>query len=140
MELREFVAETLKELIAGVKDAQQFAKENGALISPNLKVYQNSIGNSSHPVYYGSDGVTNHIMQVIEFDIAVTTATKDTEKGGIGVVSAILNAGVSSENQDTASEVSRIKFTIPVMFPIQESVPPTAENALVVGKSPLTDL
>ena len=35
MELNRFISETLKEIIAGVKDAQEFAKENGACINPN---------------------------------------------------------------------------------------------------------
>ena len=34
MELKEFVSETLKEIIAGIKDAQEYAKENGAIINP----------------------------------------------------------------------------------------------------------
>ena len=35
MELKEFVSETLKEIISGVKNAQAFAQENGACINPN---------------------------------------------------------------------------------------------------------
>lgn len=34
MELNKFISETLKEIIAGVKDAQEFARENGAVINP----------------------------------------------------------------------------------------------------------
>ena len=35
MELKKFVSETLKEIIAGVKDAQEFAAKNDACINPN---------------------------------------------------------------------------------------------------------
>lgn len=34
MDLKDFVSETLKEIIEGVKDAQDFAIENGAVINP----------------------------------------------------------------------------------------------------------
>lgn len=33
MDLKEFVSETLKEIIAGIKDAQEYAKENGSIIN-----------------------------------------------------------------------------------------------------------
>lgn len=35
MDLKDFVSETLKEIIEGVKDAQEFAKEKGAIINPS---------------------------------------------------------------------------------------------------------
>lgn len=119
MELKEFIAETLKEIIAGIKDAQTYANAQGALISPHTDVVGNSYQNSNEPVLYHFDGEVNHLLQIVEFDVAITSSTKDTEKGGVGVVTAILNVGVQGENQDTKSEVSRIKFSIPVMFPIQ---------------------
>ena len=34
MELKTFVAETLKQIIEGVAQAQAYAKENGATVSP----------------------------------------------------------------------------------------------------------
>lgn len=34
MDLKDFVSETLKEIIAGVKEAQEYAKEHGAIINP----------------------------------------------------------------------------------------------------------
>ena len=75
MELKDFVSGTMKHIIEGVIDAQQYAKEVNAKINPEGLVNNKNIiwdrgGNAG---------------QLLEFDIAVTTSEGDQYKGGLGI-------------------------------------------------------
>ena len=37
MELDKFISESLKSIISGINDAQDFAKDNGSIINPDLR-------------------------------------------------------------------------------------------------------
>lgn len=70
MKLQEFVSETLKEIIAGIKEAQKYAESEGAWVSP--RVTRPEIGGGTRPVRYVAQkgGAT---IEQIEFDVAVTS-------------------------------------------------------------------
>ena len=109
MELREFVRSTLLEIVSGVSDAQEALIEAGstavvnALAAGNLKVHSRR-------------GLP--LLQMIEFDVALTV-TETTEKGiggrlSIAAASIGTQRGASVEN----SEVSRVRFQVPVVLPM----------------------
>lgn len=104
MELNKFISETLKEIISGVKEAQEFARENGACINPN------QFGTLTSPknILDMGDGTVS-IVQPVEFDVCVTHTKKKSGKGGIEIVS-----GSMESSTDTAS---RIKFSVAVSLP-----------------------
>jgi hypothetical protein len=100
MDIKEFVSESLKQIIDGVVDAQSHAGGKNAVVVP----FHN-----------------NH--KEIGFDIAVTVVEgKETEgKAGISVWS--IGAGVTGKSESSNSTISRIKFEIPVELP-KGSQPP----------------
>lgn len=104
MELNRFISETLKEIIAGVKDAQEFAKENGACINPNQF---GTLTSPKHILDMG-DGTVS-IVQPVEFDVCVTHTKKKSGKGGI----EILSGGM----ENSTNTASRIKFSVAVSLP-----------------------
>lgn len=67
MELEKFVSETLKEIIAGVKDAQEFAAKNGACVNPNQF---GTLLSPKHILDMG-DGTVS-IVQPVQFDVCDT--------------------------------------------------------------------
>lgn len=70
MELKDFVSATLKQIIEGVKDAQEFALENDASINPTRSgstIEGSSVTNDMRTV-----GTKIYQLQDIEFDVAVT--------------------------------------------------------------------
>ncbi|RKY07893.1 MAG: hypothetical protein DRP56_05000 [Planctomycetota bacterium] len=94
MDLKEFVSETLRQVIEGVKEAQISAPGNGAVVAP----------------YYD-------YRKTVEYDVAVT-AVEGTEAGakaGISVWS--IGAGGNVKTESTNTTVSRIKFSIPLELP-----------------------
>jgi len=103
MNLDEFVADTLLQIIKGVSTAQEGAKAIGARVNPRplsdvgLRVTSDS-GAPIHP---------------IEFDVAVTT-----EKGSSGGAKvSVWGVGAGGELASKDITVSRIKFQIQVALP-----------------------
>lgn len=111
MELQEFVKETLLQITKGVKDAQEAAKEYGAVVNPKIMPGCESaqISGEYRPV------------QNISFEIGLTTASEDSSKKGIGVILGGLKAGYDANDGKKESAVTNIKFSIPLAFPVDAS-------------------
>jgi hypothetical protein len=88
MDLRTFVAETLKQIVEGIGQANR----QGARTIP---------------------GSSNEV----EFDVALTVTEGSDKKGGIGVLVGGFGIGGQGSTTATNSSVSRIKFTVTMEFP-----------------------
>lgn len=110
MELKEFIVDALKDITDAVKECQQNIN-NGAIFAPTNASSDNFIVTDQ-----GELTVSN-----IEFDVAVTAATENTDGisggGGINVMGVTIGAKGSNEDKATESHTSRIKFSIPVIYP-----------------------
>lgn len=105
MDLKDFVAESIDQILLGIGEVK---KRHGNVI-PTMRI----LPEKSHEPR-GSGG---NPIDLIEFDIAVSTAESSEDKvgGGIKVLNFInvgLNASTQKELQ--SSTVSRIKFSVPV--------------------------
>ncbi len=114
MNLQEFITETLKQIIDGVSDAQIHAKTKHAYINAPLNVQGPNLS------YVDRHYLPN--QQLIEFDIAVTTTDSKNVQGGMGIFVANLGIGYQGKKGSTDSEISRIKFSIPIVLPAQLSI------------------
>lgn len=117
MKLEDFVTDTIKQIINGVKNAQEYAKENGGKVNPSNI---NLVGKGDVMTYW--DNYNSIAGQGIEFDISVTTHDEGQTEGKAGVFVAFLKAGVSGKESTENIATNRIKFTIPVFLPIQQKV------------------
>ncbi|MCP5538977.1 MAG: hypothetical protein H7A53_07075 [Akkermansiaceae bacterium] len=113
MELQNFIEESLKQIVAAVATAGKAAKEHGASLNPRQKQWRYGEG-----IYF--DKSTGAVLSNVEFDIAVTASGGTKTKGGIGVAIASVVLGSQGESSKTTQNVSRIKFSIPVVFPSTE--------------------
>jgi hypothetical protein len=110
MELKEFVAETLKQIVEGLVVAQEHVKDKGATINP-----QDLTSTSGFPRYYTCGDGTN--VQMIEFDVSLI-ATEGKEAGGhIGVFFGSLGAGARGKSETENSATNRVKFSVPIILP-----------------------
>jgi hypothetical protein len=79
MDLKEFVSETLVQIVAGVKQAQLETKVLGAEVNPHL------VGGSQSDAvklgYLRAGG--NGFAQIVNFDVALTIMEGTGTKGGI---------------------------------------------------------
>jgi len=101
MKLQEFVSETLKEIIAGVKEAKSFAASQGAMVNP--------------PIDRG--GRPANLIKDVEFDVAVISTEGTETKKGAGIFVAGIGVGAKGKVDMSNSTVSRIKFSVPVILP-----------------------
>ena len=94
MDVKEFISETLKQIVEGVVDAQKHTKEKNAIVVPH-----------------------HDFRKTVSFDVAVTVVEgkETTGKAGISVWS--IGAGVGGKTESSSSTVSRIRFEIPVELP-----------------------
>lgn len=105
MELQDFIDETLKQIIRGVKSAQESAIELGAKVNPR--------------------GGSIVEMHNIHFDVVVSTNEETETKRSIGVfVGSAGSLGSQGQSDVTSSSMSRIKFSIPVKLPVQRKTRP----------------
>lgn len=116
IKLEDFVAETLKQIIMGVKAAQEYAAENGAKVSPaNLCLSHCAQGDVRL-----MEENTCRIAQEIDFDIAVTTTEGTETKGGVGIFVGPVALGTQGKSDAQNSSISRIKFQVPILLPNQQ--------------------
>lgn len=120
MELQKFVSETLKAIIAGVKDAQVFAEENDACINP----YDFGICKPEHIIDLGNGNVS--IVQPVSFDLCVEETSKSNGKAGIQVISGGF--------EDTSNTISRLQFSIAVSLPRMKPNFDTTNSEIGISK------
>ena len=115
IELKDFVAETLKQIVEGIILSQDFAKDKNAEIVPDgiYNVTSDSVKGT------GILGLGEGYVNIVDFDIAVTASESAQTKSGIGVFITVIGSGVQGQNDASSSTLSRIKFVVPVLFPRQ---------------------
>ena len=103
MNLKEFVEETLSEILDGVRAAQK--KEGGSTVGALTSAAFKHV----NLVELGGIGY----LAIIEFDVSVAAETAAGGKGGLRVMSI----GVEGGGEHKSSETSRVKFSVPVVLP-----------------------
>lgn len=103
MELKLFVTETIKEIIEGVVEAQR-------QIIPKLNYSKDGFAQ------IGSGAFSN-----IEFDISVTSSETEGNESKAGVFIKVIDLGVKNNSSNNNTSTNKIRFTVPVSFPIQSN-------------------
>ena len=114
MELQEFVTESLTQILAGVKAAEERAVEHGGVINPRVR----PVGGDKRGIALTATG--ERPCEIVQFDVAVTVTEGTESKGGIGVVAGVFGVGVKGSSAMESSAVSRLKFSVPIAFPFIE--------------------
>lgn len=109
MELKEFITQTIKDVLDGVLEAQN-AQKIGNCVVPS------GTGSNAFP----KGNVINNgdwTSTLINFDIAISAEESAATGGKAGVKIAVLSAGLDTENTNKNTSTSRIQFSVPVIFP-----------------------
>ena len=119
MELKEFIKESLSQLIDAVKETQEKYKDTNVVICPdNIQEVKDGLyilDENEYDNYSSRSKVQN-----IDMDIAISVTEKEGNKSGLGIAK-IINAGISSENTQQNESISKIKFSIPIVLPTSSS-------------------
>jgi hypothetical protein len=116
MQLDKFISETLKGIIKGIKDTQEFAKENDAVVNP----YLHPLHKEKMLVLYDEQGKDPRALNQINFDIAITATEESTTTGGGGINVLSLKIGGELSDKDGKQSVSRVQFNTYVVLPNME--------------------
>lgn len=146
-ELKLFVKEALLQIVEGIREAQIDGRRGNATINPKLaekRVRRGTNEESSEDIYGNGyrldkenlktagvlETVGNRVADMVEFDIAITTTVLSKEsdnesnekKAGLAIkivsLSGQLGESKSLMHEESGARISRIKFKIPVAFPI----------------------
>jgi hypothetical protein len=98
MRLDDFVAQTLTAIVQGVQNAHTEIEKMGGRINPFRA---------------GSTGA----IQVVEFDVEVSTVEGTTTAGGLGVFVGPVTAGTRGQSEASSSSVGRVRFKVPLELP-----------------------
>jgi hypothetical protein len=112
MELRDFIKETISQIIDGITESQEFAKSKKAVVNPFGMAGGNKDG-------FGYLGYTGEHASIVEFNVALTVNEELKGKASIGVLTGILGIGGQKETGTTNSSISNISFKIPIKLPDQ---------------------
>lgn len=110
VQLKDFVAGALEEIVLGVSAAQAALKDTTAVVSPTFV-------NVNVMTQHTSIAKPEDQLSVVEFDVAVTATAKSSGKAGIGGFISVLGAGFQRGTEAEHVEASRIKFSVRVLLP-----------------------
>lgn len=118
MELREFVKESLIQIVRGVSDAQIDLASSKSLgsISPEIRNSRDAL--ESKGILLTPEGTP---VQTVEFDVSVTATEGTGTKGSIGIAVGFLGLGSQGQSSQANANTSRLKFSVPLSLPISHS-------------------
>ena len=106
MNLKDFVAESLKQIVAGVSEAQEAIGKG--IINPILDTSDRGVAPAKPTV--SINGYELGVLETVEFDVAVTVAKEGANKAGIAVFAGWFGAGGQRESTKSDIVASRLKF------------------------------
>jgi hypothetical protein len=104
MELRTFIKTALLDIMGGVTDAQKEITSG--------HIVPDGINKSFKAVEHGISE-----LQAVDFEVSVSAEETSGTEGKLGVVTAIIGAGISGKNTNESSNTSKLKFSIPIQLP-----------------------
>jgi uncharacterized protein with GYD domain len=112
MHLDDFVSQSIIQITQGVLAAQKELESTGAAVNPLMRKVEN------HDAAAVAEMRAGETVSTIRFDVAVSASSGQEAKGGIGVVSGVFNLGSAGKSEHLSETISRIQFSIPIIFPI----------------------
>jgi hypothetical protein len=119
MDVKDFISESLKQIIAGIKTAQEDVSKDGGIVSPDISIRQGTAEANDWLITYQGNP-QGRLVNNIDFDIAVTVTEQTDLQGGLGISVAGFKIGAGAKNIDGNTTLSRIKFKIPVVYPLSK--------------------
>lgn len=108
MELKDFIRETLEQIIEGVSCAKKAIEKHGGTINPTS-------------VSFRRDGdwnnYTSGMPQNVEFDVGLSAIDKKGSVEGIGVFLGSVSLGKKNDQGIEHTAVTRVRFSVPLVLP-----------------------
>ena len=117
MDLKQFVSETISQIVDGIIDADSRIAQSGGAVNPSNTV-TNKAGDGPYGYYAGNkDKRYRPVVQEIQFDVVLNAAEGSETKGGIGIHVGAIALGSAGKSDAETSSQSRVKFSVPLLLP-----------------------
>ena len=103
MELKDFISNTLKQIVDGISDSKGYAKDKKAFVVPNNAEAEFDM--------------THREIYSVKFDIAITTTDNTKSETGVGIFVAAVGLGGKTGSSSGNQAISRIQFEVPIKYP-----------------------
>lgn len=114
MDLKEFVKETIVQVVNGIADA------NAALSSDTAFVASSNIQTDNNFKYTTDKEGVKHYVTELDFDVAITAQKAKTGEGGVHMkVASVFELGGKGSSENINASISRIKFSLPLALPTE---------------------
>lgn len=107
MELKTFVAKTITEIISGIEEAQAATSGGRGRVVPTM---------NDDSLVIAETGFSP--IQVISFEVCITTEEVNGTDGKINVATAFLGLGGGASSSKEAKNASTVSFKVPVRLPM----------------------
>ena len=109
MELKDFIKETLIQIVQGIGEAQEELKDTDCAINPR------DIKSEDYTTVILKN--KRHVVQDVDFNIALTNTSNSEDKAGIGGMLGSFGLGGNKTLSDGNTSNTNISFSVPVVFP-----------------------
>src|SRR3990172_8161318 len=114
--LKDFVRESLLELVSGVTEAQEKLPPGARINPPGSYIYEGKILAPINPPNPAMNPSSVRTGTLVEFDLAVTATQKGSSQGGVGVFFPGVTAGGRAGQGTEEVVANRMKFTVSVFY------------------------
>ena len=111
MELKDFVSQSILQIVDGVKTAQEQNKTDARINPSGLRLSSNVVQSNLY------DFEHNMLLSNVEFDVSVSAEKSKGTKGGIAILVGAVGIGSQGQSGKKDQFVNRLKFSIPISLP-----------------------
>lgn len=116
MELKDYISETIKQIVIGISDAKTAVEGMDVIINPDKTVGEK--GEFWVPLKDSMSLRIERRVQLIEMEIQIGLSESDTTSVGGKVGISVFSFGANSEGQKENTNQNRVKFSIPICLPV----------------------
>lgn len=113
MELKQFIKDVLSDITMAVVESRKELEDVGGLIAPPI----NGSNRDKISVKLHDGFVTTND---VEFEVLLTETQHEGKQKGVGVAFSVINGGLKNEKGGENASHTKIKFTIPISFPVPD--------------------
>lgn len=114
MELKDFISNTLTQIVEGVVASQDRFHELGGVINPHG--FQHVSENIPHGEVKSIKGSV-YMLCDVQFEVSLTSDNSTNSSSGIAVLFGAFSLGGKTADDNRQASLNRIKFNIPILLP-----------------------
>jgi hypothetical protein len=112
--LRDFVSETLVQIVQGAENAQK-------VLGNSATIFPRRVTRRIRPSDRSERESVKPVTHEINFDVQVIASSGTETQGNAGVKLSVFSAGTQGQSKSESQSVNRVQFSVPVRFDPQET-------------------